>query len=218
MIGLMKKDFFILWHAYRKNLALVLVLYSAMALALNFTFIVFFFAWISGFYILSGLTIDNYSKWDLYAASLPVSKRQIVGAKFLLITLALLVSFVIGTLLCGLLALLQGQPFLENLLGLLAVCFVCLAYFGISLVLSYKYGVEKARTTVLLVAAAVFGGLMVLGKLDLLQNLTLPPLLQALFVGDLALWGWLVVVPLLCLAIYLACWAIATRIYSRKEF
>ena len=26
MIGLLKKDFFILWHAYHKNLALVLVL------------------------------------------------------------------------------------------------------------------------------------------------------------------------------------------------
>lgn len=94
MIGLLKKDFFILWHAYHKNLALVLVLYSVMALAMDLTFMVFFFAWISGFYILSGLTIDNYSKWDLYAASLPVSKRQIVGAKFILITLALLISFV----------------------------------------------------------------------------------------------------------------------------
>lgn len=218
MIGLLKKDFFILWHAYRKNLALVLVLYSVMALALNFSFIVFFFAWISGFYILSGLSIDNYSKWDLYAASLPVSKKQIVGAKFILITLALLISFLIGTLLCGLLTLLRGEPLLENLLGLLAVSFVCLAYFGVSLVLSYKYGVEKARTAMLLVAAAVFGGVMVLGKLDLLQGMALPGLLQTLFLGDLAIWGWAVVMPVCCILVYLLCWAIATRIYSRKEF
>lgn len=218
MIGLLKKDFFILWHAYHKNLALVLVLYSVIALAMDLTFMVFFFAWISGFYILSGLTIDNYSKWDLYAASLPVSKRQIVGAKFILITLALLVSFVIGTLLCGLLTLLKGTPFLENLLGLFAVSFVCLAYFGVSLVLSYKYGVEKARTAMLLAAAAVFGGVMVLGKLDLLQDMALPPLLQTLFLGDLAIWGWAVVMPVCCILVYLLCWAIATRIYSRKEF
>lgn len=218
MIGLLKKDFFILWHAYHKNLALVLVLYSAMALAMDFTFMVFFFAWISGFYILSGLTIDNYSKWDLYAASLPVSKRQFVGAKFILITLALLISFAIGTLLCGLLALLKGEPLMENLLSLLAVSFVCLAYFGVSLALSYKYGVEKARTAVLLVAAALFGCVMMLDKLDLLQDLTLPPLLQTLFLGDLAIWGWAVVMPVGCIAVYLLCWAIATRIYSRKEF
>lgn len=179
---------------------------------------VFFFAWISGFYILSGLTIDNYSKWDLYAASLPVSKRQIVGAKFILITLALLISFVIGTLLCGLLTLLKGTPFLENLLSLFAVSFVCLAYFGVSLVLSYKYGVEKARTAVLLAAAAVFGCLFALGKLDLLQSFALPGLLQTLFLGDLAIWGWAVVMPVCCILVYLLCWAIATRIYSRKEF
>ena len=214
MIGLLKKDFFILWHAYHKNLALVLVLYSVIALAMDLTFMVFFFAWISGFYILSGLTIDNYSKWDLYAASLPVSKRQIVGAKFILITLALLISFVIGTLLCGLLTLLKGTPFLENLLSLFAVSFVCLAYFGVSLVLSYKYGVEKARTAVLLAAAAVFGGVMVLGKLDLLQSFALPGLLQTLFLGDLAI----VVMPVCCILVYLLCGAIATRIYSRKEF
>ena len=58
---------------------MVLVLYSAKALAMDFNFMVFFFAWISGFYILSGLTIDNYSKWDLYAASLPVSKRSFLS-------------------------------------------------------------------------------------------------------------------------------------------
>lgn len=218
MIGLLKKDFFILWHAYRKNLALILVLYSVMALAMDLTFMVFFFAWISGFYILSGLTIDNYSKWDLYAASLPVSKRQIVGAKFILITLALVISFVIGTLLCGLLTLLKGAPLLENLLSLFAVSFVCLAYFGVSLVLSYKYGVEKARTTVLLAAAAVFGCLFALGKLELLQSFALPGLLQTLFLGDLALWGWAVVLPVGCILLYLLCWVIATRIYSRKEF
>lgn len=218
MIGLLKKDFFILWHAYRKNLVLILVLYSAMALAMNLTFMVFFFAWVSGFYILSGLTIDNYSKWDLFAASLPVSKRQLVGAKFILITLALLASFIIGTLLCGLLTLLRGEPFLENLLSLLAVSFVCLAYFGVSLVLSYKFGVEKARTAMLLVAAAVFGCLFALGKLELLQSFALPGLLQTLFLGDLAIWGWAVVMPACCLLVYLLCWAIATRIYSRKEF
>lgn len=218
MIGLLKKDFFILWHAYRKNLVLILVLYSAMALAMNLTFMVFFFAWVSGFYILSGLTIDNYSKWDLFAASLPVSKRQLVGAKFILITLALLASFIIGTLLCGLLTLLRGEPFLENLLSLLTVSFVCLAYFGVSLVLSYKFGVEKARTAMLLVAAAVFGCLFALGKLELLQSFALPGLLQTLFLGDLAIWGWAVVMPACCLLVYLLCWAIATRIYSRKEF
>ena len=112
----------------------------------------------------------------------------------------------------------EGRAFDGNLLSLLAVSFVCLAYFGVSLALSYKYGVEKARTAVLLVAAALFGCVMMLDKLDLLQDLTLPPLLQTLFLGDLAVWGWAVVMPVGCIAVYLLCWAIATRIYSRKEF
>ena len=106
----------------------------------------------------------------------------------------------------------------ETLQSLHAVSFVCLAYFGVSLVLSYNYGVEKARTTVLLVAAALFGCVMVLDKLDLLQDVALPPLLQTLFLGDLAVWGWAVVMPVGCIVMYLLCWAIATRIYSRKEF
>lgn len=218
MIGLLKKDFFILWHTYRKNLALVLVLYTCMSLAMNLTFMIFFFAWISGFYIMGGLSIDNYSKWDLYAASLPVSKRQIVGAKFVLIAIALLISFAISTLLCGLLTLLHSEPFFENVLGAFAVCFVCLAYFGISLALSYKCGVEKARTAVLLVVAVLFGCGMVLGKMDLPVSVALPSPLQTLFLGDWALLGWGVVMPVSCLAVYIICWAIATRIYSRKEF
>lgn len=218
MIGLLKKDFFILWHAYRKNLALVLVLYTCMALALNATFMIFFFAWVSGFYIMGGLSIDNYSKWDLYAASLPVSKRQIVGAKFVLIAIALLISFAISTLLCGLLTLLHGEPFFENVLSAFAVCFVCLAYFGVSLALSYKFGVEKARTAVLLVVAVLFGCGVVLAKLDLPVSVALPPLLQTLFLDDWALFGWGVIMPVGCTVVYIICWLIATRIYSRKEF
>ncbi len=218
MIGLMKKDFYILWHAYRKNLALVLVLYTVMAIAMNASFMMFLFSWITGFYIIGSLSMDNYSKWDLYAVSLPVSKKQIVGAKFLLIAIAQILSFVLSAVICLLLTLLQGQPLLENLISSAVVCFFCLVYFGMTFALAYRFGVEKSRTAMLLVAMGIFVLLMAAANFGLFDALAVDPTLQWLLFSDPAPLVLTIGFPVVCVALYLLCWGISTAIYSRKEF
>lgn len=210
MSGLLYKDFYILWHAYKKNLALVALLYGAMAVAMDMGFMLFMLCWVMGFYVIGSISIDNASKWDLYAACLPVSRGQVVGAKFLLTALALLAGCVYGGLVSLLLWLVNGTPLDESFVSIGVVAAICLAYFGVTLTLSYQFGVEKARTTMLLLVA----GVSVLALLGLKTDLLNPDTLAWIEAAPLAFGLGLAAV---CAAVYLACWGISTAIYSKKE-
>lgn len=218
MIGLLKKDLFLLWHAYRKNLALVLVLYTGFAFATGNSFWVILFSWVFGFYVIGGLTMDNSSKWDLYACSLPVRKDQIVGTKFILIFLSLLSSFLLSTLVCVILFFTQQKPLAQMLASSFFTACICLVYFGIMLALSYKFGPEKARGSMLLVIVALAAIVMLAAKLGLFDFLENSKTLASWLQSDSLPLVLGIGTPVVCAVIYLLCWAIATKIYSKKEF
>lgn len=210
MTGLLYKDLYILWHAYKKNLALVALLYGAMAVAMDLGFMLFMLCWVMGFYVIGSISIDNSSKWDLYAACLPVSRGQVVGAKFLLTALALLAGCAYGALVSCLLWLANGTPLGESLVSIGLVAAICLAYFGVTLTLSYQFGVEKARTTMLLLVAGL-GVLVIAGvKTGLLDDHALVQIN-----ADPLPWG--LGLAAVCAAVYLICWAVSTAIYRKKE-
>src|SRR5699024_12207349 len=77
------------WSSYvcssdlKKNLVLVAVIYGALSVVTRNNFFLFFGIWMMGFYSLSSFSLDAASCWGRYARSLPISDRQIVGAKFL---------------------------------------------------------------------------------------------------------------------------------------
>lgn len=211
MTGLLYKDLYILWHAYKKNLLLVAVLYGAMAVALEMSFMLFMLCWVMGFYVIGSISIDNASKWDLYAACLPVSRGQIVGAKFLLTALALAAGCVYGVLISLLLQLINGTPLLESLASIGVVAMICLAYFGVTLVLSYQFGVEKARTTMLLLMAGLAAAFMFALKADLLGP-------NVLVLSEANLPALMLGLAVISVGIYLICWGISTALYAKKEF
>lgn len=218
MTGLVQKDFFILWHAYKKNLALVAVLYTGMALMMDMNFMLFMMCWVMGFYVIGSLGIDNSAKWDLYAASLPVSRGQLVGAKFLIMLLALAAGGAYGCLVAVAQTLINGAPLLDSLVSTGAVMLFCLVYFGITLALSYKFGTEKARTAMLLVVAG-FSALILAGVRMGILNSAAPDVVTAVFEAmDLNPAPYLAGFAVFCALVYLVCWAISTAIYSKKEF
>ena len=87
MIGLLKKDLLILRRGYMKNFFLVLVLYTVLGIALKMTSFFTLMSWMYGFYVVSLFSVDNACRWDFYAATLPVSRKAVVTAKFLLLGL-----------------------------------------------------------------------------------------------------------------------------------
>ena len=156
MTGFLRKDIYSLCSMYRKNLILVFLLYTVMTLAMNVTFLLYMMIWLMGFYSLSAITLDESSGWDRYARTLPASAGQIIGARFLA-TLLMVAVGVVFSLAVGLAAcLMRKEAMGELLFAVPVVTAVALVCIGLLLPAAYKWGVEKARNTFLLLFMLVF--------------------------------------------------------------
>ncbi len=152
---------------------------------------------------------DNLAHWDSYALCLPVTRKQMVQAKYLLALLSTVAGGLLAAFLGLAIALIYRQPLptVGELLsiagGLLGASVLLLS---ILLPLIYRFGVEKSR----LIIIAVVGLPTLL--IYLLVKLQLPmPSVQAI---EKMLW----VLPVLLLALLAGSYLISCRIFSRKEF
>ena len=217
MKGLFLKDWYGLLGMYKKNLLLVLVLYAALSMILNMPFFLFMTPWLLGFYTLSSFSLDESCRWNLYARTLPVSSRQIVGGKFLLaiswILPGTIYAGVVGAAVC---LLHPGETLASDMaVSSVVVGVIAIDMISILLAMTFRAGVEKARSLFFLIFIGFFLIIFLGGQIGLLDDagviaalasIAAYPLLWAL--GALAV---AVLIPVLCF--FLSC-----RIYAKKEF
>lgn len=213
MKGLIQKDLRVLRQSNRLYLLLIVV-YAFITLATDMGF-PFYSSMITVVALLLPMNCfswDNYSKWDNFALALPLSRKEIVGARYLLLLLvgggAALLLLVVGTLL----GLVQG-----NLdVGMLIISSFSSLYGAVlinalMMPLMYRFGPEKARLF-MLVAIALVAGLVYLAVrlFTDAQVFTIPNAELLLVPGAVILT--LVLAGLLALSYFLSC-----RIYGKKE-
>lgn len=202
MKGLMKKDFLMLWRASRAFL-LICVLFIAMS-AISQDNIIFLFMpiMISGLLPSTLLSYDERCKWQEFSGALPVSRAQLVSAKYLLglgcMTLILLVTLIVHLIVH------RFPP--QTLLSMLGAIYgLSLFISAVSLPMMFKFGVEKGRlwyyATLVLVGGA--SGASAGVATDLFSE-GLPSFL------------WLI--PVLGVIIFALSWLLAIRFYQKREF
>lgn len=217
MLGLLYKDQATIWSSYRKNFLLVVLLYTVMAFTMDMKFMLFALLFIGGLYTTSALVFDEQSHWDTYARTLPVSGRQIVGAKYLLALLWMAASFVLSYVLLTLCDLFKGQVaenLLYNLTGCLVTLGLVMAYYALGYVLSYKIGAVRARSGVILAIALIIA-IALVGS-NALENTSFFsfPLLNETTLLVLIAGGSLAV----GLVLFILSWVVSTAIYTKKDF
>ena len=214
MIGFLRKDFYALTSLYKKNLALVFVLYVVLTVSTGNPFFLYFLIWMMGFYSLSAISLDQGCGWDRYARTLPSSPRQVVAARYL-ITVGSMAAGAALALAVHLIAIDGQQSALEAVGAVPVVTAVSIVTISIMMPAAYKWGIEKARNGFLALFAVVFAVplLMEQGVLD-----------DAVLTRALS---WLDTVPVGLLTVSvlaaaaLVCWIsyeIAWRIYRKQEF
>ena len=214
MIGLLKKDLLILRRVYMKNFFLVLVLYTVLGVALQMTSFFTLMSWMYGFYVMSLFSVDNTCRWDFYAATLPVSRKTVVTAKFLLLGLCIAAGFVYSLVTAPVAYLLIGEPIVESILASLLVTLILIVYFAVTIPLTYAFGPDKARSAMLLLLGLAGGCILAVASLGDGGGAVL-----------MALFGWMETSPVPGFSIItaatavlcLVCWLVSCRIYERKE-
>lgn len=211
MIGIFKKDVYMLLSAYKKNLLLLFALYAAITLGMKNTFFPAMTVWLMSFYSLSALTMDASSGWDRYARTLPVTPGRIVAARFLAALGMIAAGTLYALLLDAGLYLLHGVPLGQMLAGIAVSFAMALLSVGLLLPAAYQWGVEKARGVLLTLFLAVFLGILFLARENLVESAV-----NRIEGGNPVLV--LTVLVLACAAVFVLGGVISCRIYRKKEF
>ncbi len=149
------------------------------------------------------ISYDEREKWDVFAATLPYSRAQIVSCKYLIgLCLSVLILAVAAV----------GQIFrrtpggtAEFLTMLPVLLSACLLAPAVLYPFVFRFGAEKGRVVYYVVIAVVCGGSVVL------QNTEVASLLGSLSAGSLSAG------MLIAAAVYAVSWLLSIRLYAKRE-
>lgn len=155
MLGLIKKDFFLIKSNLRST-AIILIVYLIMAIKGSFdmNLILPLFGMIL---LISTFNYDEYNNWYAYATALPTSRKSIVQAKYLLALIMLMGTWGIGILV----SILSNKNSLD-----IKEIFASITGFTLGIVILitllypflFKYGAEKGRIAIFVF---IFGVMLV---------------------------------------------------------
>ena len=209
MKGLILKDFLLI-KGNARTILIFLLVFGLIALEGN-DFLYFVPAFISMMMFMTTFSYDEYNKWDAYAISLPIKKKELVLSKYVGSILLLAVAL-LGTFLIAFLVGLVNQDFdIQKTLSFLLGCgasILLLQAFMYPLLI--KFGVEKGRIGLFV---GIFLGSFLIGFV--LQNVSLSiPESVVVFLNQYLPWLLGIGLGIVLILSY----EIAKRIYLKKEF
>ena len=215
MIGLLKKEYYLMEGQMKRWLivAVFCFFYSYFMNADSFLFMLIILIGIMS--TMTVFSLDKACGWDTYAISLPLTRKEIVEARYLF---AFLIDIGVS-LACCLLMLLRGLinggvNIPESLHSLFQILLVTILMQLLLFPVIYKLGVEKARFVYMAVFICLSLGVLGLSRLDdngaVLAGLRLD-------VEKIMQYGEIVAVILAAAGLFLSL-RLSVRIYEKKEF
>ena len=171
-----------------------------------------------GMFAMASFNYDEQAKADSYLLSFPLSKDQIVLARYILVILATLIGAIVGIIFCIVINLITNSQTVFPDVTELAYTAIG-GIFGVSIVeaiqipCAYKWGAEKGRIYLFIVAAAIILG--VIGLLTIAQNSNLNfPINEIIYLMS----GFFPIFLILLTAIiYYVSYKFSFQIYENKE-
>lgn len=215
--GLIIKDLLQL-KSYKKTLIIYIIIFMVTGIAQEQTknILVAMMTLGLGMFSIATFGYDEMAKADKYILSLPIIKREVVLAKYVITITATIIGAVIGLIASIVISLVMqtGLPDIKELMEL-----VIASIFGIGMVEAiqipciYKYGAEKGRIQIFIaitVIAFLVGGIVWLGEKYGINLMEMPVIFTlAKFLPILLI--------VLTAIIYFISYKIAYGIYRKKE-
>ena len=212
MLGLIKKDLLLL----KSNLVyffVIALIYSLLIVEGTFGIsFILVLPIIAVIMFLSTFSYDDFNKWDAYAITLPVLRKNIIKSKYIATLIIILGSSLLGLLISLLISVLPNQIFSLDIFieEFLSAILGAIIFISIMFPLIYKIGIEKARISVFVV---VFGLLIIFNFLG--GFIDFSGILDKLdYLNDV----WFIVIPIIAMLFILVSYIITSRIYLKKEF
>lgn len=214
MKSLVLKDLLNIGHNAKSMLFILLVFAIALIPFSGVEGYIFVCAILCSMMIVTTFSFDDNSKWTRYAMIMPVSKKELVGGKFIVLTIFCAVGSLFGLVVGSIGGLISNKITLDligigELLFLTLISWVIALIFGsMSIPLVFKFGAERGRV-LLLVSFLIPAGIC-FGVYQLLATLGVTLTDQLVFIL-------LCCSPLLALAWCYVMYQISYRIFAKQE-
>jgi hypothetical protein len=207
--GLFIKDF-LLFKKTGRIFLLLLVLYMFMTIFTH-TDLGPLMVFLTGMLSISTFAYDEQAKWDGYALTMPVSKRDLVLSKYVVAIILCFVGAVAGAVLS--VASKLNAPLINwNSILITSGVALCASYLfnSLALPLLYKFGAEKSRVVLLACyAVPLIAASLVLNELEKSSGALLR--LQSLLnLGAILL-------PFVTIAVLFLSYRISLHIFNKKD-
>ena len=210
MKGLLYKDLMVVLDSARM-MAVIVVLFLVTAMAGNgFSMVSSMMALLVVTLAISSFSYDDLAHWDIFAATLPISRRKLVLSKYVFLLLLGAGALVLNVVLAFVTTLIAPEADFQFQIatGLLSTLVACILDIAI-IPLIYKFGAEKSRILLMGAMALIF--VLGFGVLRVLPALSIDT--EAISFTALAL-GLIVVFA----AAFLISWFCSVKIVEKKEY
>lgn len=209
MLGLVKKDLLMIKGNIRQVI-LFLVVFLILAFQEN-NIIVIVPVFVSMMVFITTFSYDEYNKWDAYAISLPVSRKNIVKAKYVASIILWAIALLVTVVITGIMGLFEQNINYFEMFGMILGCvFSIVLLEAIMFPLIFKFGVEKGRIG-LFVGVFTIAGLLgfIFTGIDL-ENAT----------GFIEIFNkyYYILIPLVAVILLVISYFVSKKIYLKKEF
>lgn len=218
--GLITKDLLQL-KSYKKTLIMFIVIFALTSLAQenakgigNMLAVMITLGF--GMFSITTFNYDELAKADRYILTFPLTKKDIVLSKYVLVILSTIIGAIIGTSLSFIIMFIVNKqlPYMYDVIGIGLG-----AILGISLIEAiqipciYKYGVEKGKILLFIVTAGIallIGGIIFIGN-KISMKIPMDNILNAItnFVP--------IIIMVAIIIIYYSSYRISYKIYNNKE-
>lgn len=164
MKGLLTKDIILLLQR-KQSLLLFALISLVMGFSMEGSFIVGYMCLLGAFLAVGTISYDDADNGLLFQMTLPVSRKTYVLSKYVLSGLVLAVCWILSNLLMLGLNAVKGLPLLpEDMAAGAAFLPGILLMVCLMIPVQLKYGPEKSRTVVFLIAGGTAGVILLLTK------------------------------------------------------
>ncbi len=217
MIGLIKKDLLNIYKSI-KLIGVLVIFYGFIAFIGNnpqdFSAI---FIFIFAMLMLSTYSYDELAQWDRYALTMPLSRDNIVQAKYIMMILIALMGFLVSNIsLLVLNRITKADYIFQGIEISAAGSVIIIVFYSIIIPIITKLGVTKARIYFFAIYMVLFMSGSFVFKRIKDKNYIPPKELLDLF--ELLIKNIYVIIPLLVLLILIISYMISIKIYRKKEF
>ena len=211
MVGLLLKDIYSLNKILKQySISCIVFIFLSVSMKSSVYFVVMV-TLMATMLIFTSLSNDEMSKWDKYALTMPIARKDIVLSKYLLFTILLLSGIIVSSSIGLVMTNLMSFESTKSIL-ITSISFVGISCLLISIMLPviFKYGVEKGR--ILLYVVIAIPSFLAAGGVKLIEkyNFTIPTLSQVR--------PYLYFLPAIILALLYISYKVSLSIYEKREF